>query len=108
MKETTSLDTRAFSIVEEATGVYTWLTSEGCYGSSTDPVKARQEAIIQIFKEEIALAPERLCILRGEIPIFYNRLAQKLRAKKDCSIDRSRSYRIKIDETLTIEIAVIQ
>ncbi|ERT06783.1 hypothetical protein M595_3248 [Lyngbya aestuarii BL J] len=108
MKETTSLDTRAFSIVEEATGVYTWLTSEGCYGSSTDPVKARQEAILQIFKEEIALAPERLCILRGEIPIFYNRLAEKLKSKQECSIDRSLSYQIKIDETLMIEIAVVR
>ncbi|KMW70778.1 MAG: hypothetical protein WAN66_10835 [Limnoraphis robusta] len=108
MKETTSLDTKAFSIVEDTTGVYTWLTSGGYYGSCTEPVKARQEAIIQIFKEEIALAPERLCILRGEIPIFYNRLAEKLRAKKDCCIDRSRSYPIKIDETLTIEIAVVR
>ncbi len=107
MKETTSLDTKAFSIVEEQTGIYTWLTSGGNYGSSTEPVKARQEAIIQIFKEEIALAPERLCILRGEIPIFYNRLAEKLRAKKECCIDKSRSYSIKIDETLTIEIAVV-
>lgn len=108
MKEATSLDTRAFSIIEEATGVYTWLTSEGSYGSCTDGVKARQEAIIQIFKEEIALAPERLCILRGGIPVFYNRLAEKLKAKKDCSIDRSKSYQIKIDETLMIEIAVVK
>lgn len=108
MKDRTSLDTRAFSMIEDRTGVYAWITSEGYHGVSTDPVEARQDAIIQIFKEEIALAPERLCIMRRGIPIFYNRLAEKLRSKKDCCIDRSQSYQIKIDETLMIEIAVVR
>ncbi len=95
-------------MIEDSTGVYAWITSEGYYGVSTDPVEARQDAIIQIFKEEIALAPERLCIMRRGIPIFYNRLAEKLKSKQECSIDRSQSYQIKIDETLMIEIAVVR
>ena len=108
MREATPIDTKAFSIIEDGTGVYTWLTSGGHYGSSTSRVEARQNAIIPVFKEESALAPERLCILRGGIPIFYNRLAEKLRAKQECSIDRSKSYPVKIDEMVTIEIAVIR
>ena len=108
MNEATPLDTKAFSIMEDGTGAYTWLTSGGYYGSCTNRVEARQNAIIQLFQEEIAFVPERLCILRGGIPIFYNQLAQKLRTKKDCCIDRSRAYQIKIDETLIIEIAVVR